>query len=116
VSFARGWDPLRPEDCGLLWEHLVLENLQAAFPDEPIRYWRDKAGCEVDFVRARSRDEVDAFECKWDASAFDAASLHTFRAIYPKGRNYLVAPLSGPDYLKRFGKFEVSVCNPTGLD
>jgi predicted AAA+ superfamily ATPase len=116
VSFARGWDPLRPEDCGLLWKHFVLENLQAAFPGEPIRYWRDKAGCEVDFVRARARDEVDAFECKWDASAFDVDSLQTFRAIYPKGRNYLVTPLSGPAYLKRFGKFEVCVCNPTGLD
>ena len=29
VSFARGWDPLRAEDYGLLWEHVVLEYLQA---------------------------------------------------------------------------------------
>ena len=27
VAFARGWNDLRPEDCGLLWEHLVLERL-----------------------------------------------------------------------------------------
>ena len=27
VSFARGWDPLRPEDLGILWEHVVLEYL-----------------------------------------------------------------------------------------
>ena len=116
VSFARGWDPLRPDDCGLLWEHLVLESLQAAFPDEPIRYWRDKAGYEVDFVRVRSRDEVDAVECKWDAGAFDPAALKVFRSHYPKGRNYLVTPLTGPAYLKRFAKLEVSVGNPTGLD
>ncbi len=115
VSFARGWDPLRPEDCGLLWEHLVLENLQAAFPDEPVRYWRDKAGREVDFVRVRSRDEVDAIECKWDASGFDPAALKVFRTHYPKGRNYLVTPLTGSAYLKRFQTLEVKVCSPTGL-
>ena len=27
MSFARGWDPLRPDDFGTLWEHLVLEHL-----------------------------------------------------------------------------------------
>jgi len=47
VSFARGWDPLRQDDLGLLWEHLVLEHVQAHFPDTPVRYWRDK-------LRARS--------------------------------------------------------------
>ena len=66
ISFARGWDPLRPSDRGLLWEHLVVEALQAQWPDEPVRYWRDKAGREVDFVRPRSREAVDAYECKWD--------------------------------------------------
>src|SRR3990167_8783975 len=64
VSFARGWDPLRPEDLGILWEHLVLEHLQALSPDLPVRYWRDRNGREVDFVLARRRDEVDAVECK----------------------------------------------------
>jgi predicted AAA+ superfamily ATPase len=28
VSFVRGWDPLRLDDLGPLWEHLVLETLQ----------------------------------------------------------------------------------------
>jgi hypothetical protein len=115
VSFARGWEPLRPDDCGLLWEHLVLESLQAAFPDDPIRYWRDKSGREVDFVRVRQRDEVDAIECKWDAGAFDAGALKVFRSHYPKGCNYLVTPLTGPGYSKRFDQLEVQVCSPTGL-
>ena len=116
VSFARGWDPLRPDDCGLLWEHLVLESLQAGFPDDTIRYWRDKAGKEVDFVRVRQRDEVDAIECKWNPGAFDATALKVFRAQYPKGRNYLTAPLTGPSYLKRFDKLEVKIVNPAGSD
>ena len=79
VSFARGWDPLRQEDFGLLWEHLVLEHLQAQFPDTSVRYWRDKQGREVDFVLTHRRDEVDAIECKWHSVAFDSTALQVFR-------------------------------------
>jgi len=115
VSFARGWDPLRPEDLGALWEHLVLEHLQAFFPDQPIRYWRDKAGREVDFVLALRRDEVDVVECKWDPGAFDSSSLQVFRGYYPKGRNYLVTPSGDPAYTKRYGTLEVRICTPSEL-
>jgi predicted AAA+ superfamily ATPase len=115
VSFARGWDPLRPEDFGALWEHLVLECLQAYFPDQPVRYWRDKAGREVDFVIASRRDEVDAIECKWDPRAFDSSALRLFRSYYPNGRNYLVTPSGDPAYHKRYGDLEVTICTPTQL-
>jgi len=109
VSFARGWDPLRPADKGLLWEHLVVEAFQAQWPDEPVRYWRDKAGREVDFVRPRGRDAVDAYECKWSADEFDPAALKTFRAYYPKGDNYLLSPLGGAPYRKRVQGLELQV-------
>jgi len=115
ASFARGWDPLRTEDYGFLWEHLVLEHLQAHLPDVPVHYWRDKAGREVDFVFARHRDAVDVVECKWDASQFDPTGLKAFRAIYPQGDNYLVCPLSVPSYLKRLGALEIKVCDPAGI-
>ena len=115
VSFVRDWEPLRPDDCGLLWEHLVLEHLQARFPDTTPRYWRDKAGREVDFVIARRRDEVDAIECKWNPDAFDAAALRVFRIHYPNGRNYLVTPSGDPPYTKRFGGLELRICTPTEL-
>jgi hypothetical protein len=115
VSFARGWDPLRSDDCGILWEHLVLEHLQAHDPDTPVRYWRDKAGREVDFVLPRRRDEVDAIECKWDPGAFDSTALQLFRSHYPKGRNFLVTPSGEPGYDKRFGKLKVRVCTPSEL-
>lgn len=105
-------EPLRTDDCGLLWEHIVLEHLQAHFPDTPVRYWRDKQGHEVDFVMARGRDEVDVIECKWNAGAFDAAALAVFRSYYPKGRNYLASPSGAPGYTKRFGSHEVLVCTP----
>ncbi|MFA4943380.1 MAG: ATP-binding protein [Lentisphaeria bacterium] len=115
VSFARGWDPLRQEDLGTLWEHLVLEHLQAHFPDTPVRHWRDKQGREVDFVLPRSRDEVDLIECKWDPGAFDGAALHVFRGFYPRGRNYLVSPSGREGYTRRFGEHEVRICTPSEL-
>ncbi len=116
VSFARGWDTLRPDDCGSLWEHLTFEHLQGHLPDTPARYWRDKAGNEIDFVLPRARDTVDAIECKWNPSAFDASALNVFRSYYPKGRNYLVTPLAGSSYAKRFGKLEVTVCEPDAIE
>lgn len=115
VSFARGWDPLRHEDLGLLWEHLVLEHLQARLPDVPPRYWRDKGGREIDFVLAGRRDEVHAVECKWDPASFDETALERFRSYYPDGRNYLVTPSGDPPYDTRRGDLEVRVCTPTDL-
>jgi uncharacterized protein len=116
VSFARGWEPLRPEDCGSLWEHLVLEHLQAHWPDTRVQYWRDKAGNEVDFVLPHVREAVDVIECKWNPSAFDGRALAVFRSYYAKGRNYLVTPREGSAYLKRFGKLEVTVCGPGEIE
>lgn len=115
ITFVRGWDPLRPQDQGVLWEHLVLEHLQAYFPNEKIRYWRDKAGREVDFVLTRQRDQVDVIECKWNPAEFDAAVFKVFRSYYPKGENYLVTPLTGPAYTKRFGNVTVRICAPSGV-
>ncbi len=115
VSFVSGWDPLRPDDLGILWEHLVLEHLQAHLPDLSPRYWRDKKGCEVDFVLVRNRDRVDAIECKWNPDAFDPTALGTFRKFYPHGNNYLVTPSCPLSYFKRFASLEVQVCDLDAL-
>jgi uncharacterized protein len=106
VNFARGWDTLRAEACGLLWEHL---------PEASIRYWRDKRGHELDFVFPRTRDTIDVRACKWNPTAFDPAALGLFRSAYPRGRNLLVTPLHGPAYVKGFGRLEVSICEPSGV-
>ena len=116
ITFVRGWDPLRPQDHGILWEHLVLEHLQATLPHETIRYWRDKAGREVDFVLARRRDQVDTIECKWNPSDFDPSALKVFRSYYPKGNNYLVSPLTGESYLKNFGNLTLKISSPIGIE
>lgn len=116
VSFARGWDPLRPEDKGLLWEHLVVETFQSLWPGEPVRYWRDKAGREVDFVRPRGRDAVDAFECKWDAGSLEPDALKVFRRHYPKGRNYLLTPSATTPYAKSAGGLKLTVTDLDSLE
>ena len=115
ISFSRGWDPLRPDDYGLLWEHLVLEYLQAHVPEARIQYWRDAAGREVDFVISRNREEVDAIECKWDPGQFDPAAMKLFRTYYPRGNNYVLSPLTVPGYAKKVSGLEIYVCNPDGL-
>jgi len=114
LSFSRGWDPLRPEDYGLLWEHLVLEYIQAQGDESRVQYWRDAAGREVDFVIPRTRDAVDIIECKWKPEELDPSAARTFRIYYPRGHNYLLSPGAGSGYAKRIKGLEFFVCNPDG--
>lgn len=114
VSFCRGWDPLRPDDYGPLWEHVVLETLQAHCPDSPIQYWRDATGREIDFVLPGNRNRVDVVECKWNPDQFDPTGLKVFRTYYPNGTNYLICPLLAEPYLKKVAGHEVCICNPSG--
>lgn len=114
VCHARGWDSLREEDCGILWEHLVLETLVAAGIPR-IYFWRDKQHREVDFVVPRGRDVVDAIECRWNPDALEPRGLVAFRGLYPKGKNYIVCPLQGPSYEREaWGSLLVFV-SPTEL-
>jgi hypothetical protein len=114
VCHARGWDYLRPEDCGVLWEHLVLDTLVAAALPK-IHFWRDKQHREVDFVAPRGRDAVDVMECKWKPEAFETRGLAAFRAHYPNGKNYVVSPLTGPAYDRVQDGFKISVVSPGEL-
>jgi hypothetical protein len=91
VAYYRGWDDLRREDLGTLWEHFVLNELHAGLQTREIRYWRDKQGHEVDFVLARRAAAPVAIECKWSARDFDPANLRLFRRRYPRGESFLVA-------------------------
>jgi hypothetical protein len=115
VAFARGWDSLRHDDLGPLWGYIVLGHLQEHMHEATTRYWRDKSGHEIDFVLARSRDEVDTIECKWDPGSFDATALDVFRGYSPRGRDYLVTPSGEPGRTQRFGSREVRVCTPSGV-
>lgn len=114
VCHARGWDRLRNEDHGVLWEHLVLDTLLAA--DLPkIHFWRDKQQNEVDFVVPRGRAAVDAIECKWRPEEIATHGLAVFRASYPRGRNFVVSPIEGESYTKTVNGLELTVIAPREL-
>jgi predicted AAA+ superfamily ATPase len=91
ICYFRGWHELRREDFGILWEHLVLNEIQAHLQTRRIFYWRDKRGHEVDFIVRKSPAEPIAIECKWSATDFDPGNLKIFRKQYPTGENWVVA-------------------------
>lgn len=92
VAYHRGWNELRAEDRGALWEHYVLNEIQARAQGRiEIRYWRDKRGHEVDFVLLERGRPPVAVECKWSARAFDPLNFRAFRTVHPSGGNWVVA-------------------------
>lgn len=112
VAHARGWNELRPEDCGQLWENLVLEHLMAQPGQPEVRFWRDTELREIDFVIPHGRGVCDAIECKWDARRLDLKGLAAFRASHPKGRNVVVSPNVREAHTRMIGGFEITF---TGL-
>lgn len=107
VTFVKGWDSIREDDRGLLWEHLVLDILRTVVDDHNLLYWRDKSGREVDFVIKGGREQVDAIECKINPDHFDPAHLAVFRSLYSEGRNYVLSPTIKSSYQRRYGKLQV---------
>lgn len=107
VCFARGWRDLRPDDLGLLWEHFVLNEIQARMQTQQIHYWRDKNKHEVDFVIRKGGNVPDAIECKWTAGEFDPRNLLALRRQYPKGRNWVVATDVDQEYVRLVKGIEV---------
>lgn len=83
VCYARGWRELRSEDLGLLWEHLVLDELRARFGSGEIQYWRDKQKRELDFIVARRGARPVAVECKWTLRGASANNFRAFLAMHP---------------------------------
>jgi predicted AAA+ superfamily ATPase len=98
VSFIKGWDSIREDDRGLLWEHLVLDTLRTIEHENNLFFWRDKSGREIDFIIKRDRHNVDAFECKVNPANFSLKNLKVFRKIYPHGRNICISPNISESY------------------
>ena len=115
VTFERGWNRIREDDRGLLWEHLVLDSLRFRHLDDDIFYWRDKSGREVDFVVRRPEGRVDTFECKIDPDEVSPAPVAAFRRRYPHGRDYVVVPDAKQPYQIRRGGRTFTVCGTSGL-
>lgn len=115
VCALRGWDHLRADDMGFLWEHLVLNELLARVGRQGLGYWRDKRGHEVDFVLSHRGKDPVAIECKWRAERFDSAALMSFRRLYPKGRNFIVAHDVDRSFQRRFDREEATFCSLESL-
>lgn len=103
VCYHRGWDTLREEDLGVLWEHFVLNELHGRLQTRSLHYWRDKRGHEVDIVLVGRKGNPTAIECKWSADAFDPVALLALRRRYLGGDNYVVAANVGRGWKRRFG-------------
>jgi len=115
VSFEKGWDTIRDDDRGLLWEHLVLDTLRFLYADDNLFYWRDKSHREVDFVIRRSRKQVDAIECKINPDRLNATGIQAFRQRYPEGKNFVAVPLARKPYQIRRKGLLFTVCTPRDL-
>lgn len=116
VSYYRGWNELREEDLGALWEHYVLNEMHARLQTRSLRYWRNKQGAEVDFVLpGRGEFGAAVIECKWRAAGFTPAGLAAFRRIYGDGLNFVVAADVETPYSKTYGDIEVRFTDLAGL-
>ena len=107
VTYVRGWESIREEDRGILWEHLVIDMLRAREIDNNIYFWRDKSGREVNFIIKRSGNNVDAFECKINPDSINIQALKAFRELHPNGKNYLICPNIRESYQIRHGELFV---------
>ena len=107
VCYFKGWNKLRSEDMGILWEHFILNEIFAKLQSRKVSYWRDKQGHEIDFILVKRGQNPIAVECKWKASSFNPSSLKVFRRLYPKGENYVLANDVTRTFTKRFGEIEV---------
>ena len=101
VCHTRGWRDLRHEDCGLLWEHLVLDELRLAFGQDALFYWRDKRKREIDFILARRGEAPVAIECKWKLKSARETHFPAFQALYPNARQILVTSDGGEPFMNR---------------
>ncbi len=91
VCSWKGWEKLRQEDLGILWEHFVLNEIYGNLQTEKVYYWRDKRGHEVDFVMTPKKGMPIAIECTWTYDGFEPKNLIAFRKRYPDGKNIVVA-------------------------
>ena len=113
VCYHKGWDKLRRDDMGTLWEHFVLNEMHACLQTREIFYWRNKQHREVDFVIRKRGKPPMAIECKWAADTFEPGSLLAFRRLYPGGKNYVVVRDVEQSFNRKCGNITVTFM---GLD
>ena len=110
ITHMNGWNDIREEDRGLLWEHLVLDTLRTFTTAYNVMYWRDKSGREIDFILRGQNNLVHTLECKINPDNFNINSLKFFRELYPKGKNLVICPFLSEIYVQKIGGISVVFC------
>ncbi len=105
--YYRGWESLREDDLGILWEHFVLNEIQARLQNRDVHYWRDKQGHEIDFILTSRGKPPIAIECKWSAGKGDHKNVAVFLDKYPQARVLSVSHDNIKTYAKRVGTKQV---------
>ena len=109
VSFIKGWNEIRENDRGLLWEHLVLDMLKVS--SGKVWYWRSSENEEIDFITKDSGANVHTIECKINPEKYNSKSVRKFRKLYPSGKNYCYSPFVLNPYKLSIDGIEVIFCN-----
>ncbi len=125
VCFSKGWGELRKEDCGLMWEQIVLNEIQAHFQTRALHYWRDKQGHEIDFVIPHKYNKtVTAIECKFKIGGAKMSqsmiagitkNIKVFRNHYPEGLNIVVAHDIDTPFMRELDGVTLTFVNPQEL-
>ncbi len=89
ICYYRGWQDLRDDDLGTLWEHFVLNEIMARSQSREVFYWRDKRGHE------------------WSANNFDPTNLLAFRYQHPEGDNLVLAHDVERAFTRSYGDLRV---------
>jgi predicted AAA+ superfamily ATPase len=115
VTFVKGWESIREDDRGLLWEHLVLDTLRSHVLATDLYYWRDKSKREIDFVLRGRERRIHAIECKMRPEKFDPKAFLVFRSHYPDGENFVVSPFIKTAYKQKYRNLAIHYCSLENL-
>ena len=113
--YLRGWQSLREDDLGILWEHFVLNEMQAHLQTRQIFYWRTKQGHEIDFILPRRGKSPVAVECKWSSGDIEEKNIRAFAQQYPDCEVFVVSHTVPRTFQRKLDKTTISFVDLTGL-
>lgn len=111
VTYCKGWETIREDDRGLLWEHLVLDNLRSRIHSNYLFYWRDKSNREIDFIINNKKQMIHTIECKINPDHYKPEALQVFRDIYPTGENFVICPHMKTPYKQKRNNLTITFCS-----
>ncbi|MCH7590620.1 ATP-binding protein, partial [PVC group bacterium] len=108
VCYHKGFNELRSDDMGLLWEHFVINEIFAHMQTRKINYWRDKQGHEIDFIIQKRSQPLLAIECKWSSQDASCKNFRIFSKKHPLTKFIVVSRDIDKSFTKNFKECNVS--------